>query len=127
MRSFAGHLDCKWNVITPVIFDDQTPAISTSEDDSQGANALTVSLFQDKKNVEAEKVMKPLVAFDTKTLTPAELSATRATMRYSPVLMCEIMRHTTTEQIEYAQPDNVGRNKTLTWEGEYSCTFVFAS
>ena len=69
----------------PVMFGVQTPLISTMEDDSQGTNERTESLFQYKENVVTEKLVMLFVAFDTKTLTPANVcTANRTTEWYTP-------------------------------------------
>ena len=67
------------------MFGAQTPLISTMEDDSQGTNERTESLFQYNENVVTEKLVMFFVEFDTKTLTPANVcAANRTTEWYTP-------------------------------------------
>ena len=67
------------------MFGAQTPLISTMEDDSQGTNECTESLFQCNENVVTEKLVILFVAFDTTTLTPANVcTANRTTEWYTP-------------------------------------------
>ncbi len=55
------------------------------EDDTQGTKERTESLFQYKENVVTEKLVMLFVAFDTKTLTPANVrAANRTTKWYTP-------------------------------------------